>query len=82
MSHYPITTLPCCPKIKYVKNETLLSEERGSKKAHVTKKSLDKKRKELKTRHENVILLKLCFSEITQRTREIKTKVTFTPAVL
>lgn len=50
-----------CPKIKDVKNEKPLSEEKGTKKGHVTKKSLQEKRKELKARHENVILLQLCF---------------------
>lgn len=49
--------LLCFPKIKDVTNEKPFSEEKGSKMGHVTKTSLEKKkkRKKLKTTHANRI---------------------------
>lgn len=58
-------SLLCCPKIKDVKNEKTLSEERGSKKGRITKETLWKEEGiEDKT---NVILLKLCFWEMSRK---------------
>lgn len=54
---------------------TFFQRKKGSKKGHVTKKSLQQKRKELKTRHENVIFAKVTLlRNATECHRKTKTK--------
>lgn len=52
----------------------LFQKKRETKKEDVTKKSLQNKRKELKTWHENVTVLKLHFWEMTLNVTDTKTK--------